>query len=53
MNTVIPIILAFILYVWISAGQAMRKDWPMMVVWGAYALSQVGFLLHEIYKDTE
>jgi hypothetical protein len=50
MNTVIPIILAVILYVWIAIGQAARKDWPMCLVWTAYSLSQIGFLLHEIYK---
>jgi len=46
----IAIPISFVLYVLIAASNARQRDWPMVVVWGAYGLSQLGFLWYEINK---
>jgi hypothetical protein len=49
----IAIILAFILYSVIAVGNLRQKDYPHALIWGAYALSQVGFYLYERTKEIE
>jgi len=50
---IIAIVLAFILYMVICIGNIRQKDYPMALVWFAYSLSQVGFLLYEINKASK
>ncbi len=47
------IVLAFILYVIICIGNIKDKDYPHALIWGAYGLSQLGFLWHEFIKKIE
>jgi hypothetical protein len=33
-------------YVVVCISNCKRRDWPMAIVFGAYALSNVGFIFH-------
>lgn len=46
--TTIPLLLITGLQVWITAGFAMRKDWPAMVIWLGYALANIGFVWYSL-----
>ena len=50
--TIVPLILAFILYMWITITYAIKKDWPMFLVFICYSGSQIGFILSEIFKKS-
>ena len=41
---VIPAIVA-VLYGLTALGDVIKKDWPWALVWGCYALSNVGLIL--------
>lgn len=45
------IIIAFILYVIICCGNIKAKDYPHALIWGAYAISQLGFAWYEWSRD--
>ncbi len=36
------------LYLVTGAGCLLRKDYPHAIMWGSYALANVGLLLHEL-----
>jgi len=42
----IPLTIAIILHVWIAAGFAVKKDWPMVVVFIGYSIASLGMILH-------
>ncbi len=44
------ILLAFILYLTVGVSNLRQKDYPMALVWFAYALSQIGFAWYEWKK---
>jgi hypothetical protein len=48
---IIAIVLAFILYMVICIGNIRQKDYPHALIWGAYAVSQLGFLWWEMVKS--
>lgn len=48
--TILPLVLAFILYSWITVGYALKKDWPMFFIFACYAGSQIGFIWHDLIK---
>lgn len=41
----IPLFLAFGLYVWVAATRAVQGDWPGVLIWASYAAANVGFIL--------
>jgi hypothetical protein len=48
----VAIILSFVLYCIIAVGNLRDRDYPHALIWGAYALSQTGFLWYELTKRT-
>lgn len=50
--TIIPLILAFLLYVWITISYIIKKDWPMCFVFACYAGSQIGFIWQDLIRYT-
>jgi hypothetical protein len=40
----IPLTIATLCYVWAAFTFAMKKDYPMCLVFGAYALANVGLI---------
>jgi hypothetical protein len=46
----LPMSIATLCYVWTAFDFGMRKDWPMCVVFGAYALANVGLII-VAYRD--
>lgn len=48
--TQVAIVLSFILYCVIAIGNLRDKDYPHALIWGAYSLSQAGFLWYELTK---
>ena len=41
----IPMGIATLMYVWTAFDFAMQRDWPMAVVFGAYALANIGLIV--------
>lgn len=50
--TIIPLTLAFLLYVWITISYMIKKDWPMFFVFACYAGSQIGFIWQDLTRYT-
>jgi hypothetical protein len=48
--TQVAIVLSFILYCVIAIGNLMDKNYPMALIWGAYGLSQVGFIWEHLAR---
>jgi hypothetical protein len=45
-----PLTIATLCYVWAATAFALKKDWPMCLVFGAYALANVG-LIYIAWRD--
>lgn len=43
-NPVVPLVLAFCLHSWTAYGFYTKGDYPMVLVWAAYAVSLIGFM---------
>ena len=50
MNTLIPIVLSTLLYLWVAWGSFRQKDYGHALMWAAYALANVGLLIYYYSK---
>lgn len=48
--SVYALAICFVLYCVIAVSNFRQKDYPHALIWICYALSQLGFLWHEITK---